>query len=89
MDATSASAWFKENTTPSNDFNAAKLSFINNDFMSENAAKDHALAYILRNSGIILLKAPKGSTDFKKIGADKGATLDDAGKAIFVKQDCN
>lgn len=76
------------------DFHHMVDSFKNNNNMTDAEANERALAYVLKDSGIHLLKAQPGSNDFKKIDVkpaknpDGTEKIDAAGYPIFEKVDC-
>ena len=52
----------------------------------ENEAKERALAVIMKDAGVTLVKAEVNSNTFKKIGAIK--EFDSGGKPVYVRADC-
>ncbi|MET0944351.1 MAG: hypothetical protein ABWY22_02980 [Flavobacterium sp.] len=69
-------------------------SFIDNNSMTEFEAKERALAYVLKDSGIDLLKVQPGSNDFRKIDvksvkkSDGTEKKDANGFTIYESVDC-
>ena len=91
--ADQVTSFFTEQSTIGREYADALNGLIAN-FSTEKSAREHALGYILKDSGIMVLKASRKSDDFKKIGADKELdasgqpVLDGTGKPKFVKLDC-
>jgi len=60
---------FKSDSEIGAKFETVRQSFISSGASAE-SAYDHATAFLLNDAGVTLLKAPNGSNDFTKIGAE-------------------
>jgi len=76
-----------------NVFDQVKMDLIVANYSAEEAGS-RAMAFVMKDSGITLLKASSGSNDFKKIGLNEvknpDGTLkkDSNGNQVYETQDC-